>query len=168
LELVENSIELPSQQQAGTSPFKGRRAADPKIYGRGRITNHADLLPGVKGTSGAARRFRDLVNAYVDQFGGINRIAETKLGLVRQLACVTVLAEQTAAKMANGEKIDTNAMCTLASTVMRLSVRLGLERVDVKPEPGLHDVGGLLDRMRQERECAASNIIDADDGDAAA
>src|SRR5262249_22487643 len=43
-----------------------------KRHGRARVTNHADLLPGIKGTSSAARRFRDLVNAFVADSGGLD------------------------------------------------------------------------------------------------
>jgi hypothetical protein len=139
------------------------RAQDRKAYARSRITSHFDLLPGVDGNSKPARRFRDLVHSFLVDLGGLERISEIKLSIVRQLAAVTVMSEQIAAKMAMGEKVDINAMCTLASTCMRLSVRLGLERVDAKPAPGLHDPGGLLDQLQHER--ARNGDIDVDGSD---
>jgi hypothetical protein len=85
------------------------------------VTNHKDLLPGLDGRSATARRFRDLVNAFVADMGGLDRCSEVRLGLVRRLAATTTQAEMLEARMVNGE-------ATLASTTVRLSQRLGLER----------------------------------------
>ena len=41
---------------------------------------------------------------------------------------MTVQAEVLEAKMINGEEVDVGTLCTLASTTVRLSQRLGLER----------------------------------------
>ena len=60
--------------------------------------------------------------------GGLDRCSEIKLGLVRRLAATTVQAEMLEARMVNGEAIDIATLCTLASTTVRLSQRLGLER----------------------------------------
>ena len=95
---------------------------------RSAVTNHKDLLPGLDGRSATARRFRDLVNAFVADMGGLDRCSEIKLGLVRRLAATTVQAEMLEARMVNGEAIDIATLCTLASTTVRLSQRLGLER----------------------------------------
>ena len=84
--------------------------------------------PGLDGRTGAARRFRDLVNAFVADMGGLDRCSEIKLGLVRRLAATTVQAEMLEARMVNGEAIEIATLCTLASTTVRLSQRLGLER----------------------------------------
>jgi hypothetical protein len=99
-----------------------------KRKGRSRVTNHQDLLPGLKGTSSAARRFRDLVGAYISDMGGLDQCSEIKIGLLRRLAATTVQAEMIEARMVNGEAVDVSTLCTLASTAMRLSSRLGLER----------------------------------------
>jgi hypothetical protein len=86
------------------------------------------MLPGLDGRSATARRFRDLVNAFVADMGGLDRCSEVRLGLVRRLAATTVQAEMLEARMVNGEVIDIATLCTLASTTVRLSQRLGLER----------------------------------------
>jgi hypothetical protein len=122
------------------------RARDNRVYGRSKLTNHIDLLPGMNGNNPAARRFRDLVNGFVADMGGLDRCSEVKIGLLRRLAATTVLSEQIEARVIEGQEIDIATLCTLASTCMRLSVRLGLERV-AKPVPGLHDRGGLLDTI---------------------
>jgi hypothetical protein len=111
------------------SPPDRPEAAPPAPALRSRVTNHKDLLPGVKGTSSSARRFRDLVNSFISDMGGIDRCSDIKLGLLRRLAAVTVQSELLEARMVNGEAIDVSTLCTLASTVVRLSARLGIERV---------------------------------------
>jgi hypothetical protein len=102
---------------------------------RSRVTNHADLLPDLDGRSSAARRFRDLVISYAADMGGFDACSAIKLGLLRRLAACVVQAEALEARMVNGEAIDVLTLCQLASTTMRLSSRLGLERV-------AKDIGG--------------------------
>jgi hypothetical protein len=121
---------------------------------RSEVTNHADLLPGLDGRSSAARRFRDLVSAYLADMGGLDQCSEIKLGLLRRLAAITVQAELLEAQMVNGKPVDVATLCTLSSTVMRLSSRLGLERVprDVSG-PSLGDMlRADLDKNRRRRE----------------
>ena len=77
------------------------------------------LLPGLDGRTGAARRFRDLVNSYIADMGGLDRCSEIKLGLLRRLAAIVVQAELMEARMVNGEAIDVGTLCTLASTTVR-------------------------------------------------
>jgi hypothetical protein len=105
---------------------------------RARVTNHKDLLPGLDGRSATARRFRDLVNAFIADMGGLDRCSEIRLGLLRRLAATTVQAEMLEARMVNGEAIDIAILCTLASTTVRLSQRLGQEprTRDVTPSLG--------------------------------
>jgi hypothetical protein len=106
---------------------------------RSRVTNHKDLLPGLDGRSSSARRFRDLVNAYVSDMGGLDQCSEIKLGLLRRLASIVVQAEILEAQMVNGKPIDVTTLCQLASTTVRISTRLGLERKQ-RLVPTLSDV----------------------------
>src|SRR5262249_10841756 len=69
-----------SRRNSGEFPSRTRSA----------VTNHKDLLPGLDGRSATARRFRDLVNAFVADMGGLDRCSEIKLGLLRRLAATTV------------------------------------------------------------------------------
>ena len=107
---------------------------------RSAVTNHKDLLPGLDGRSATARRYRDLVNAFVADMGGLECCSEIRLGLVRRLAATTVQAEMLEARMVNGEEIDISQLCTLASTTVRLSQRLGLERKQRDVTPSLSDL----------------------------
>lgn len=104
---------------------------------RSRITNHNNLLPGLDGRSSAARRFRDLVNSYVSDAGGLSECSEIRLGLIRRLASIVVQSEILELKMANGEEVDVAILCQLASTTVRISSRLGLDRRqrEIVPDP---------------------------------
>ena len=82
---------------------------------RSRVSNHTDLLPAiVDGRSAPARRFRDLVNAFVADMGGLDCCSEIRLGLLRRLAATTVQAEILEARMVNGETIDIATLATPA------------------------------------------------------
>ena len=96
---------------------------------RSRVTNHKDLLPNLDGRSSAARRFRDLVNSYLADQGGIEQCSEIRIGLIRRLASIVVQSELLEARMVNGEAINITELCQLASTMVRIASRLGLERV---------------------------------------
>jgi hypothetical protein len=116
-----------------------------KQYGKSAVTNGSEILPGLDGRSGAGRRYRDLVNIYLEQLGGAKQVHEPKLGVLRQLAQITVKAEQLGAAMAKGEKVNTAELCTLASTVLRLSMRLGFEH---SAEPK-NDMKSFLAKRKQ-------------------
>ena len=110
-------------------------------HGRSRATNHRDLLPKIKdGRHTQARRFRDLVHAFISDAGGIDNVSEVKLGLVRRLAAATVLSEEIEAKAVNGEPVDVSTFCQLASTTVRLSSRLGVESVPRETGLTLNDI----------------------------
>ena len=111
---------------------------------RSAVTNHTGLLPGLDGRSATARRFRDLVNAFVADMGGLDRCSEIKLGLLRRLAAATVQAELLEAEMVNGEQIDIGQLCTLASTTVRIASRVGLER---RTKPVLPTVKDYLEHV---------------------
>jgi hypothetical protein len=138
-EVAEPALDPPVDRSGGAPPTL-----------RSRVTNHKDLLPGVKGTSSTARRFRDLVNAFIADMGGADQCSEIKLNLLRRLASVVVQSELIEARMINGEQVDIGTLCTLASTTVRLSQRLGIERVprDVSPS--------LVDYLEQQQRAAES------------
>src|SRR5262245_37806758 len=124
-------------ENAARAPAARPESAPPTL--RSRVSNHKDLLPGVKGTSSAARRFRDLVNAFIADSGGIGQCSEIRISLLRRLASVVVQSELLEARMINGDEVDISTLCTLASTVTRISSRLGLERVPQNITPSLRE-----------------------------
>jgi hypothetical protein len=135
--------------EAAESP---RRAKQP-AKGKSRITNCAELLPDITDwRAGPARRFRDLVRSYLVDQGGEENCSEVKIGLMRRLAGIVVQSELLEARMVNGEEIDVLKLCTLASTCVRISQRLGLSRHtrEINP-PGVAEY-----LQHREREKAAS------------
>jgi hypothetical protein len=129
---------------------------------RSKITNHADLLPGLDGRSPAARRYRDLVVSFLSDAGGLDCVSEIKLGLLRRLAAATVQSELVEARMLNGEAIDVGLLCTLASTAVRLSSCLGLDRVSRDVTPSLAEY--LAEREARERAEASVEASEAEAG----
>jgi hypothetical protein len=128
---METSIEITPRSPPDRLESGGRKDW------QSRVTNHADLLPGVSGRTAPARRFRDLVRAFLVDVGGLEQCSEIKLGLLRRLAATTVQAELLEARMVNGEAVDVGSLCTLASTTVRISARLGLDRAPTRRGPGV-------------------------------
>jgi hypothetical protein len=116
---------------------------------RSRITGHTDLLPGLDGRSAGARRFRDLIGAFVSDQGGLDACSEIKVGLIRRLAAASVLAEQLEAKAMSGADVDVSVFCNLASTTVRIASRLGLERIarDISTPPGVADYVDYIEQQ---------------------
>jgi hypothetical protein len=129
---------------ASQAPVPGDKAKN----GRARASNHRDLLPRIKdGRQAEARRFRDLVRCMIVDAGGVENCTEVRLGLIRRLAAATVLSEEIEGKVVNGEAISVADFCQLASTTVRLSVRLGVERVPRDCTPTLR--GYLTDEAAE-------------------
>jgi hypothetical protein len=106
-----------------------RRAADPAVYGRTRIANHTDVLPGIDGRNLIARRYRDIADAIALDQGGEDQCSESRKQLIRRFAASSVLAEQVEAALARGEEIDISSHALLCSTLVRLAGKLGINRV---------------------------------------
>ena len=86
-------------------------------------------MPGLDGRTATARRFRDLVNAFVADMGGLDRCSEIKLGLPPRLAAGDGCKPSSSRPgLVNGEQIDIGQLCALASTAVRIASRIGLER----------------------------------------
>ena len=155
-----------------SSPIVGRKKPDRKRrsaarrhkHGRSRLTNHRDLLPALDGRSSAARRFRDLVGAYIADMGGLDLCSEVKLGLLRRLAACTVRAEMLEAELLNGGQVSVSELCALASTAVRLSSRLGLERCQKTVGPTLAEyLESLQNKAEPEVEVGAAEA--SEDGE---
>jgi len=144
----------------GNKPDRKRRSvARRHKHGRSRLTNHRDLLPALDGRSSAARRFRDLVGAYIADMGGLDLCSEVKLTILRRLAAVVVRAEMLEAGLMTGEPVSVSELCSLASTAVRLSSRLGLERVPKDAGPT------LTEYLAQFREPVDDSEQEADHND---
>ena len=105
---------------------------------RSRLSNGTKLLPDLDGRSAMARRFKDITSAVLTDQGGADQCSESRLQLVRRFAAAAVLAEQMEARLANGEEINIAEHGLLCSTLVRLSTRIGINRVP-KTIVSLHD-----------------------------
>lgn len=87
-----------------------------------------------------ARRFRDLVLAYADDLGGLDRLSAVQLGLVRRAASLSVAGEKLEAKLATGEVVDWDALSRLSSNFHRISETLGIGKRKAPEELSLADI----------------------------
>jgi hypothetical protein len=125
---------IPQRKSAGS-----QRRADRKIYGRSRITNGRDLLPEIDGRCLIARRYRDIAGAILVDQGGADACSEARQQLIRRFAAAAVLAEQMEGALARGEKVDVAEHALLASTLVRIAQRIGLDRRAKNVTPSLRD-----------------------------
>jgi hypothetical protein len=95
----------------------------------------------------------------VSDQGGIDQVSEAKLQLDRRFAAGCVLAEAMEAKMGNGEEIDVAAHCGLSSTLVRLSARIGIDRIPKDVTPTLAEY--LAAKAQQHDAEEAEEAVDA-------
>jgi hypothetical protein len=126
------------------APAKGERSK-----GRSRITNGHEVLPDVDGRRLIARRYRDIIEAIIIDQGGIDRCSESRKQLIRRFAAAAVIAEQMESRLANGETISITEHAQLASTLVRIAQRLGINRRFKDITPALPD---YLDAAEAEPE----------------
>ena len=76
-------------------------------------------------------------------------MSESRVQLIRRFAGVAVLAEETEANLANGKSVDISDYATLCSTLVRISNRVGINRVPKNVTPNVYD---YLERKRNETD----------------
>jgi len=84
-----------------------------------------------------ARRYRDIARAIIDDHGGADQCSESRQQLIRRFAAAAALAEQSEARLARGEEIDVTAHARLASTMVRIAQRIGIDRPAKNTTPSL-------------------------------
>jgi hypothetical protein len=138
---METEVELAKPKRPPTA-----RKGD-KIYGRSKVSNGKDLLPGIDGRSLIARRFRDISNAIISDQAGLSEISEARLQLIRRFSACAVLAEEMESQMANGVDIDIAKHALLCSSLVRLAQRIGIGRRsrNITPQSTLADMLDELD-----------------------
>ena len=120
-------------------PLTSLRLAAKPPTARSRVSNGADILPGVDGRSALARRYRDIISAIVSDMGELGELSEVRAQLCRRFAALAVLAEALEARLANGEQIDLNEHALLSSALVRIAGRLGLDRRGRDITPSLRE-----------------------------
>ena len=136
-----------------------------KSHAKSRISNGRDVLPNVDGRSLIARRYRDICAALIADSAGIERCSEARLQLIRRFAASSVLAEQLEAELANGEEIDIPQHALLCSSLVRLSTRIGINRVAKNIVPTLEQYLAATDSAAREREAKHIATIEDEDNE---
>jgi hypothetical protein len=110
------------------------------------VSNGSRVLTGVDGRSATARRFKDLIENFARDLGGIEDLTEAEHSLVRQAAGLTIEAERLQAQIVKGEPTDTDQLIRLTNTARR--ILQGIRKRE-KPKPTLQDY------LSRRREAAA-------------
>src|SRR5829696_8102461 len=105
--------------QADAPPVAGRSPTS-----RSAVSNLSKLLDGVDGRSAMARRFRDLVESYAADLGGLDTLSESDRGLVRLAAGLALQAEGMQSAIARGEAVDADHMIRLTYESRRALSRI--------------------------------------------
>ncbi len=113
------------------------RSLKSKGQGRSAISNGSRLLEGIDGRSVGARRFRDLMVAFAEPYGGLAALSEPDQALVRQAASLTLESERLQAAIARGEPVDGDLLIRLASEARR--ALKGLKGHEAPSKPSLGD-----------------------------
>jgi hypothetical protein len=120
---------------------------------RSRITNGAELLPGVDERSLWVRRFRELA-LHLSDLGGPDNTSEAEQAIARRAACLVVELERLEQRFAlqgasEGGQLDQYQR--VSNTLRRLLESLGLERRarDVTPVPVAQYVASLASKEQQ-------------------
>ena len=104
------------------------------LTNRSRVTNGTRLLEGIDGRTPSARRFRDLIDSFASDLGGMQQLSEAERALVKQAASVTIRAEQLQAGIVRGETVDPDELIRLSNTSRRLLASI---RRRAAPKPTL-------------------------------
>ena len=138
---MESSVEIAADKATAR-----RAAVQRKAMARSRVSNGREILPDIDGRSGIARRYRDIVSAILVDQGGVDRCSESRKQLIRRFAAA-VISEQMESRLANGEQINISEHAQLASTLVRIAQRIGINRRYKDITPALPD---YLDAVETE------------------
>jgi hypothetical protein len=89
------------------------------LTSRSRVTNGKRSMAGVDGRSSSARRFRDLVESFSAELGGMDCLSEAEKALVRQAASLAMRAEQLQGAIVRGESVNPDELIRLTNTARR-------------------------------------------------
>jgi hypothetical protein len=115
-----------------------------RARGRSAISNGRRLLDGVDHRSAQARRFRDLVNAFAANFGGVAALTEGERVLVRQAAACALRAEQLQAALVKGDPVEPDELIRLANTSRRMLASIAARERTVTELDGLAHLRSYL------------------------
>jgi hypothetical protein len=133
----------------GIAMLVHRGAAAPKPpTNRSALTNDPRTFAGLKLTSPRGRRFRDLLNAFLNRMG--NPSDPIRQADAIAAASAMVIAEDTRARALRGEGVDLDALVRLENTAHRATRKLG-----IKPSAG-PKVPTLAEHLAAKRAAEAA------------
>jgi hypothetical protein len=105
---------------------------------RSKVGNGNKLLPGIDGRSAWARRYKDILHAFVSDAGGADAISEAEHAILRRAATLATECERIEALFAVNGCADPSELDLHAKTsavLSRLLEKVGLKRrvIDVVP-----------------------------------
>jgi hypothetical protein len=127
-------------QTAECPPVKRKAIGKRPRNNVSRVTAGTKLFIGADARSAWGRRFRDLLHLHCEDLGGIDRLSEFQLSLVRRVATLEVELERMEAELAEGKTVDIDVYARVASHLRRIVETLGLQRVSRDVTPTLADI----------------------------
>jgi hypothetical protein len=103
--------------------------------------------------SAVYRRYRDLVAIIATDQGGVDRLAEARMQLVRRFAALSVEAENMEARLCSGTPLPIADYCLIVSTLTRVASRIGISRTARDITPTLSKY--LVEKEAEEIEAEA-------------
>jgi hypothetical protein len=94
-------------------------------------------LRGVNGNSLGSRRYREVATALADDCGGADALDEPTRVMIRQVAGLTVEAENLQRRIARGEDVSHEDLVRVARVLNQLMRQLGLKKPSPPKRPSL-------------------------------
>jgi hypothetical protein len=141
-------FQFPKMPNAGTAPqrlrsregdryvsdmsdLSAQQVARHRKQGRSAVTNGKRTLIGVRGASKFGRRYRDLVDLYSAEVGGV--LTETETAMIKTAAALAIQGEMMQAAIINGEPVNSDDLIRLSSEVRRILDAIGEKAGKRKP-----------------------------------
>jgi hypothetical protein len=100
-----------------------------------KVSNGRLLSKAVDMRSAGGRRFRHLVESHVADLGGVERLTEADLGLIKQAVALQMQAEAMQEQIVRGEAVDADALIRVSSTSKRMLETITARVEANKPPP---------------------------------
>jgi hypothetical protein len=107
---------------------------------RSRVTNGRSLFVSADARSPWARRYKDLVELFADDAGGVSSLTELRVSIIRRAAALTVECERMEGELADGRPVDIDALARTSGHLRRLAETVGLNRVKRDVTPTIADI----------------------------
>jgi hypothetical protein len=97
-------------------------------FNRSKVTNGS---LGIRLTSSAGRRFKDLIEEYGKEVAGTDELSSAEVALVRMAAGITVRCEALQSAIVSGDPVDDNVIIRLTNAGCRILLALTKARTEI-------------------------------------